>query len=322
MFPQKNLKGRWRLRNGDSLYFTVCRKGERSYLYCTFSPSSAKGYGKESPFFTHFRSLPGVGRADAPLRGGRIESRQKVEIPSVSLSFSELKYYMDCPYQFKLRFLYGFNPPADVALGFGKSIHNALSEIHRRALTGIIVSPAEIDTIVLNQFHTPFATQSITNNLRTAATALLKQYVKRQAKDLLKTIHSELPIEVHLDPGITVKGRIDLVRREDSNEVAIVDFKSNQRAQSEEVSAVQLNTYALGYRQLTGTDASKVGVINLDQERDELLPVNPQAVAETERIIRGAADALRNNDFKTLPSWCSACAACDFAGICRKERKK
>lgn len=38
----------------------------------------------------------------------------------VTISFSELKYLFECPYSFKLRFLYGFNPPIHEALGYGK----------------------------------------------------------------------------------------------------------------------------------------------------------------------------------------------------------
>ena len=64
------------------------------------------------------------------------------ETPQVTLSFSELKYLFECPYQFKLRFLYGFNPPLHEALGYGKGLHDALSEIHKRALDGDIVTKA------------------------------------------------------------------------------------------------------------------------------------------------------------------------------------
>ena len=39
-------------------------------------------------------------------------------------------------YLFKLRFDYGFNPPVDKSLGYGKSIHDALAEAHRRAIMG------------------------------------------------------------------------------------------------------------------------------------------------------------------------------------------
>ena len=46
-----------------------------------------------------------------------IEPRARHEVPEVTLSFSDLKYFFECPYEFKLRFLYGFNPPIHEALG-------------------------------------------------------------------------------------------------------------------------------------------------------------------------------------------------------------
>jgi DNA helicase-2/ATP-dependent DNA helicase PcrA len=64
---------------------------------------------------------------------------------SSTLSFSELKYLFECPYQFKLRFLYGFNPPLHEALGYGKGLHDALSEVHKRALAGDIVGNDEAE---------------------------------------------------------------------------------------------------------------------------------------------------------------------------------
>ena len=52
----------------------------------------------------------------------------------LSFSFSDLKYFFECPYQFKLRVLYGFNAPIHEALGYGKSLHDALAEVHARAI--------------------------------------------------------------------------------------------------------------------------------------------------------------------------------------------
>jgi hypothetical protein len=48
---------------------------------------------------------------------------------------------------------------------------------------------------------------------------------------------------------VSVAGRIDLVRRLDTNEVTIVDLKSNDRAQVEAVTETQLHIYALGYQE-------------------------------------------------------------------------
>jgi len=60
--------------------------------------------------------------------------------------------------------------------------------------------------------------------------------------------------------GISVLGRIDMVRRKDTNETTIVDLKSNDRAQPEEVTETQLHVYALGYQELTGRSADFVEI--------------------------------------------------------------
>jgi len=73
--------------------------------------------------------------ADTP----RLEPQARHETPEVTLLVSELKYLFECPYEFKLRFLYGFNPPLHEALGYGKGLHDALSEVPKRALAGDVV---------------------------------------------------------------------------------------------------------------------------------------------------------------------------------------
>jgi DNA helicase-2/ATP-dependent DNA helicase PcrA len=47
-------------------------------------------------------------------------------------------------------------------------------------------------------------------------------------------VHSEKQIRVHVAP-VSFDGRIGLIRRLDTNELAIVDFKSSDRAQEEDV---------------------------------------------------------------------------------------
>ena len=61
---------------------------------------------------------------------------RKPSISNVNLSFSDIRYYFECPYQFKMRTLYGFNAPLDEALGYGKTLHDALAELHQRAISG------------------------------------------------------------------------------------------------------------------------------------------------------------------------------------------
>lgn len=129
---------------------------------------------------------------------------------------------------------------------------------------------------------------------------------------------SEQPVEIHPAPGVTVTGRVDLIKRLDTEEVSVVDFKSSERAQAEDVSLAQLHLYALGYRELTGADADLVEVHNLDEEGSSLREeVDTGLLNDLTRRVTEVGRSLRDNDLRRLPRWCATCTSCDFAGICR-----
>ncbi len=252
----------------------------------------------------------------------KLVPRSKRETPNVILNFSELKYFFECPYQFKLRFLYGFNPPLHEALGYGKSVHNTLAEIHKRALAGDLVDESQAEELVDSHLHTPFAYPALREQLRLAAISDVKRYLRTYGGTLNQTIHSEEQVEISVTPGITVNGRIDLIKRIDTEEVAMVDFKSSERTQPEDVTRTQLHTYAMGYRQLTGTDADLLEVLNLDEGGANVREiVDAHMLAETEREIRRAGSGIRENEFERLTSWCKTCAECDLVGICRSREE-
>src|SRR5664280_1586873 len=121
---------------------------------------------------------------------------------------------------------------------------------------------------------------------------------------------------VHVAPGITVDGRIDLVRRLDSDEVAIVDFKSTARAQDEDVTRDQLHVYAVGYQELTGERADLIEVLNLDEQGKTIRElVEDPLLTAVRGQIREAGDALRDNHLPRLPAWVEKCSKCDLAEL-------
>jgi DNA helicase-2/ATP-dependent DNA helicase PcrA len=101
---------------------------------------------------------------------------------------------------------------------------------------------------------------------------------------------SEKQIEISLGDGVTVNGRIDLVRRVDTGETTVVDLKSSDRAQPEHVTETQLHVYALGYQELTGRRADYVEVYELDErkrKRDHLLVTGVTPASEFLEDLRG-----------------------------------
>ncbi|MGH8138572.1 MAG: RecB family exonuclease [Steroidobacteraceae bacterium] len=243
------------------------------------------------------------------------------ETPQITLSFSELKYLFECPYQFRLRFLYGFNAPIHEALGYGRGLHDALSEVHKRALEGDILTKDSAIALIDRHLNTPFAYPALRDQLRNAGIKAIERYFDTHGKEIANTEFSEKQIQVHVAPGITVDGRIDLIRRLDTGEVAIVDFKSSERAQAEDVTRDQLHVYAVGYQELTGKSADLIEVLNLDEKgKTTREPVNAPLLNAVRDKIRDAGESLRKNNLPRLATWDKhACESCDLVGLCRKR---
>ncbi|WP_250290927.1 ATP-dependent DNA helicase [Frankia sp. CiP1_Cm_nod1] len=305
----------------EARLFYVAVTRAQKYLALSFSPGGSSMYARRSVFFDLATRNPNVLTAAPPVRTvARLEPRPRHELPDVTLSFSELKYLFECPYQFKLRFLYGFNPPIHEALGYGKSVHDVMAEIHKRAIDGDLASAAEVADLVDRHLNVPFAYPALREQLRDAARKAVSRYLAENRGILGQTLHSEQQVQVRVAPGITVDGRIDLIRRLDTNETSIVDFKSTERAQAEEVTRDQLHVYVLGYQELTGQRADLVEVLNLDERsRSTREVVDEFLLGDIQNKIRDAGEALRANDLPRHRHWCKACATCDLAGICRDK---
>lgn len=298
------------------LFYVAVTRAQK-FLACSWAPGGSR-YSRPSAFFAE------VTRAEDSLTRPpsrsvvRIPPRARVEDPELVMSFSQLKYLLECSYQFKLRFLYGFNSPLDAALGYGKSIHDALAEVHRRALCGDIAASDEAPEIVERHLHVPFARGDLERDLRLAAERAVQKYLNDQHDALSSTVHSEKEIRVDEVPGVTVVGRVDLVRRLGTDELAIVDFKSSDRAQTEDITRAQLHIYAVGYRQLTGLTADVVEVMNLDPQganvREE---VDATMLSDILGRVAKAGESLRLNNLPRLEAWGPICEQCDFVGICR-----
>ena len=174
--------------------------------------------------------------------------------------------------------------------------------------------------LVERHLHTPFAYPALRKQLRSGRRSRRSSATSTNtSRDLRDTVHSEKQIQVHVAPGITVDGRIDLVRRLDTDELAIVDFKSTARAQDEDVTRDQLHVYAVGYEELTGKRADLIEVLNLDEKGKTIRElVEDNLLSDVRGRIKSAGDSLRRNDLPRIQVWEDRCSKCDLAELCRE----
>lgn len=97
----------------------------------------------------------------------------------------------------------------------------------------------------------------------------------------------------------------------------IIDFKSTDRAQEEDVTRQQLHIYAMGYQQLTGSKADLVEIYNLDEGAGATVRelVDDVMLSQTEADIVAAGRDIRNSRLCRV----ERCGGCDFQGICRSD---
>lgn len=303
------------------LMYVAITRAEK-WLFCSWAPDPTKKlYKKPGAFFEELtRDSNFLTREPPPKPSTKLTPQPRSPLVNVELSFSDLKYFLQCPYEFKLRLLYGFNPPIHEALGYGTSLHNALAELHKRALAGERFAEADAADFIDRHLNVRYAYPALEEDLRRAAREAFALYLRENADHLDKLEHAEESVELTLEDGIVVHGRIDLVRRTDTGETSVVDFKSTEHAQGDEVTRVQLHLYALGYQERFGRLADLIEIHNLDKGGSKREMVDDQMMSDTLELVRDAGERLRTNRFERLKTYTDkTCGACDLCGICRDK---
>jgi DNA helicase-2/ATP-dependent DNA helicase PcrA len=332
LLPRHLVKGAGRydgsLADERRLFYVALTRAQK-YLWCSWSPSVSKKHLRSaSSFFNEFSGHDAVLTVEPnPSLGGeaeKIEARPREDAHSLSVTITQLKYYHMCPYQFRLKYVYGFASPPREEMGLGKSIHDATAELHQRTVNGESVLPTDLVALVERHLHLPFAGPKTIKRLGLEAHKSVRNYVERFGHALRQVVMVEKPIEISAG-GITIAGRIDVVKRLDTGETSIVEQKTSEEAQALEVTRIQLGLQSLGFQALTGkaNDLIEVQQMNANgSHHREMVDAGMLAVAEGQASTAG--EAIRTGRLPRLKVVCGTCKNCDPKGVCRTwhERDK
>lgn len=312
-----------RLEEERKLFYVAVTRAKK-YLFLTRAPFN-KMEQKVSTFMVEAKDSPYMLMYDSEmLYTNKHLPNMNEELAPINLNFSILQDYFECAYRFKLSMFYGFVQPIVTALGYGKSMHEIVQNIHRKYLAGEKLTEDDIHSIVNTSFYLPYANPKLEANMRAGADETAVRYFNKNEADFKNITMAEADIELDMGDGIKVNGRIDLVkRRELSGEMKtyIVDFKTKNRDVTECINAEQLKIYALGYMKLTGEKADYLEIYNLDNAESDKQRVTDSLLEGVGNDIRKAAGKIRSND---LPRQCSKdkCKTCYLNYLCLSKREK
>lgn len=268
------------------------------------------------------------------------EYRRDIQL---STSFSDLRYYLECPHDFYLRKVLSFSPTIDQAFGYGRGVHNLLRAIHSDPKKWAAVAADrpnlenEIQKLIdRGLFYLRYTTGEPADNMRGKGRQVVADYIARYAKELaLVTFEPEKEFETLVeyedgDGGALITGSIDIVRQDDPPRVSLIDFKSgdpdsdkHQKLDEEEMK-LQVAIYALAAKKELEYQPEQGLVRYLDAqeaEKHELpVPLNEESLNEAKITVARTAGKIRNRAFKEGPTKQDGdtlrCVGCDLLGFC------
>ncbi len=261
----------------------------------------------------------------------------------LSTSFSDLRYYLECPHDFYLRKVLGFAPTIDQAFGYGRGVHNLLRAVHSDPKKWASLArdrpnlEKEIQKLInRGLFYLRYTTGDPADNMRGKGLQVVADYIAHYVKELAcLTFEPEKKFETLVeyddgDGGALISGSIDVVRQDDPPRVSLIDFKSGDPASDkhqkldEEEMKLQVAIYALAAKKELEYQPDQGLVRYLDaqdEEKKELqVPLNEQSLSEAKVTVSRTAGKIRNRSFKQGPTKQAGgqlrCDGCDFLGFC------
>jgi DNA helicase-2/ATP-dependent DNA helicase PcrA len=247
---------------------------------------------------------------------------EEVRFPT---SYSELAYYLNCGYDYKIRFIYGFNSELVPALGFGKQVHNVINLLHKDFEdTGKIPTKAKLAKVIEEHFYLRYASDSVADRLKIGAMKSLTKYIQMWEKDFSLSVKTERPFELEFDNAL-IAGSIDMIKREDGNEAVleVIDFKTgkpdNELMHRYEL---QVQLYTIAAQEALGINTQKALIHFIDTDKNERLAVqtSPAALETAKEEISYALEGITKATFKRDARQDKLCKSCDWCNMCPKRK--
>jgi DNA helicase-2/ATP-dependent DNA helicase PcrA len=255
--------------------------------------------------------------------------RQKV-LPEIKLdeyrfptSYSELSDYFRCEYDYKMRYVYGFNPGIVDALGYGKQMHAILNYLHLKAQeANSIPDFKEAGQYLIDHFYLRYASDTLKKRLLKSALRSLQKYLDLWKEDFTLSVKSERPFEFETGQAL-ISGSIDLIKREPIDEeiLEIIDFKTGNARRMDEELHLQVQVYTIAAQEALNLNVQKAYVHHLDdlhQNRVEIL-VTPKQLELAHKMIDDSITGILQRRFNRNPRQEQICEKCDWKYLCPKN---
>jgi len=260
-----------------------------------------------------------------PTKRRRLPSQPSVEDYQFPTSYSELSDYIRCEYDYKMRYIYNFNPVLVQALGYGKQVHNILNLLHKIAQQdGIIPSPEMAAELLKEHFYLRYAADEQEETLRRSALRSILRYLGLWQEDFSLSVKTERAFEMDVENAL-LSGSIDLLKRKDGNEniLEIIDFKTGNEKRMNEELMLQVQLYTVAARDALNLNVEKAYVHFLDEKKQARVEIltTPTQLNLAMNTVKDAINGITTRRFGRNPKSSKMCNGCDWGRLCPKKKR-
>lgn len=323
-----------RLEDEARLFYTAITRAER-ILYVSGSaehPGLARKK-KPSQFFVGLSHSKMRQDFDNDALADKMPPAQRFDDSDFPTDYSSVKYYLTCPYSYKLSAIYGYNAAVPELFGFGKTSHTTLEKLHQRfkdrAPTDEDISEIVESTFMLKHVfpsNDPINRPGSFERAKALLKRILSDYSASYSDDFSRLRQDEAQFEISIKDAL-ITGAIDLLLQEDPGRgittADVIDFKTMELPDSVadfdwRDMSIQVQLYSKAAKEIMGENVQTGFIHTLKDNRRTAIPVDTQSVENAIGAIEWAVSGILANDFPMRPCK-SNCEHCDFRAMCAQK---
>lgn len=330
-------RGAYQKNRGEEarLFYTAITRAER-YLHVSGAANLPGGaQTRKTSEFSRRLNHPEISDDPNGFPAGLepAQGRRRIDETILPTSFTEIRYYLRCPMDYRFRHGYGFTPPVPDMFGFGKTVHTGIEKLHE-VYADAAPTADQAEEVVRQVFHLKHVPQSRDpqnspgpyERARDKSIDIARNYAQSYARDFQQRRQVEARFEIPARDCV-IAGSIDLLLKEDETgritEAEVVDFKAIEGGDEPARNAaldwtelsLQVQLYAKAAQEVLGETARTGSVHLLKDDQRVAVPVSEQAIQAAVDNVEWAVSGILAGDFPRRPHP-DKCAECDFARIC------
>ncbi|AYP68785.1 CRISPR-associated protein [Bacillus phage vB_BpsM-61] len=268
----------------------------------------------------------------------KLDITSKLNLPTGYLSVSQVRKYLNCPFQYELKYVHRMQETIGASLVMGRAFHKGMQMASlKKGMEGEVLTTDDVLDVYSDSFDYEIDNNDVEwkededpGKLKDDGNQMLKKYYEEFGINAVPMIGSDdMPMvekkhTFEIVPGLPVVTIIDIIEQDG----IMRDYKTAKKSPSKNIidDTIQMPVYALSYRDLTGERESGISLdyaVNLKREKKIMQlqadPVDDGRIERVKQTFVGVAKSISAGIFYPNEE-SNSCGYCSFKSVCKRAK--